>query len=159
MVAKWTRKVVSSYLASRSGKSCKLPAGAAADWTSCSSISHRCSVGLRSGEFGGHSNTLNSLFCSSNHSRNTCAVWWGAFSCWKRPLPWGHTVAMKGFVFGPQWLLGRCNISNWHLCDHLDQGIINKTQPRASHRTWLSQTHQTRWPFSIWSKVPKISCR
>ncbi|KAF7651609.1 hypothetical protein LDENG_00107270 [Lucifuga dentata] len=55
-------------VSSRSFKSCKLRGGASMDWTCLSSTSHRRSIRLRSGEFGGQVNTLNSLSCSSNHS-------------------------------------------------------------------------------------------
>lgn len=36
---------------------------------------HRCSIGLKSGEFGGQFVTLNFLSCSSNHSWSTFSVW------------------------------------------------------------------------------------
>jgi len=66
-------------------KSCKLWGGASMDRTCLFSTSHRCSFGLRSGEFGGQVNTSNSLLCSSNHS-------WTFFALWQmRPQPPGNT--------------------------------------------------------------------
>ena len=44
-------------VSSRSFKSCKLQGGASMDQTCLSSTSHRCMIGLRSGEFGGKVNT------------------------------------------------------------------------------------------------------
>lgn len=57
------------HISSRSFKSCKLGSGASLDQICWSSTSQRCSIGLRSVEFGRQDNTLkNSLSCSSNHS-------------------------------------------------------------------------------------------
>lgn len=47
----------------RSFKPNNLRGGAAIDRTWWSSTSHRCSVGLRTGEFGGQGNTLTSSLC------------------------------------------------------------------------------------------------
>ncbi|XP_051801618.1 vascular endothelial growth factor C isoform X3 [Acanthochromis polyacanthus] len=54
---------------SRSFEACKLRGVASMKWTCLSSTSHRCSIGLRFGEFGGQVNTSNFLLCSSNHSK------------------------------------------------------------------------------------------
>ena len=48
-------------VSSRSFKSCKLRGGASVDWTCLTCTSHRCSIGLRSGKFGGQVNSSNSL--------------------------------------------------------------------------------------------------
>ncbi len=45
--------------------------------------SQRCSVGLRSGDCGGHLSKVNSLSCSWNQSEMIWALWHGALSCWK----------------------------------------------------------------------------
>ena len=70
-------------------KSCKLRGRATIDRTYCSSTFHRCSIGLRSGEFGGQGSTLNSSSRSSNRSGKKCAVW-------QRLLPLGSTVTTNG---------------------------------------------------------------
>ena len=83
-------------VSSRSFKSCMLQGGASMDWICLSSTSHRCSIGLRSGEFGGQVNTSNLLLCSSNHSWNMFVFLHGVLSCWKKPQPSGNIVSMKG---------------------------------------------------------------
>ncbi len=45
--------------------------------------SQRCSIGLRSGDCGGHLRKVNSLSCSRNQSEMIWALWHGALSCWK----------------------------------------------------------------------------
>ncbi len=52
-------------------------------WISRSSTSQRCSIGLRSGDCGGHLSKVNSLSCSRNQSEMIWALWHGALSCWK----------------------------------------------------------------------------
>jgi len=54
-------------VSSRSFKSWKLRGGASMGRTCLSNTPHRCSIALRSGEFGGQVNTLKSSLCSSNH--------------------------------------------------------------------------------------------
>lgn len=49
---------------------------------------------LGSAEFGGRVKALGS--CSSGYSWAVFAVWWGALSCWGRPLLSWHMVAMGG---------------------------------------------------------------
>lgn len=71
------------------------------DQTCFSCTSHICSIGLRSWEFGGQVNTLNSWLCSLNHSWTIFAVWQGTFSSWKRPRPSGKTISMKGCTWSP----------------------------------------------------------
>ncbi len=48
-----------------------------------STTSQRCSIGLRSGKFGGQLSKVNSLSCSRNQSEMIWALWHGALSCWK----------------------------------------------------------------------------
>ncbi len=48
-----------------------------------STTSQRCSIGLRSGDCGGHLSKANSLSCSRNQSEMIWALWHGALSCWK----------------------------------------------------------------------------
>ncbi len=50
---------------------------------SCSTTSQRCSIGLRSGDWGGHLRKVNSLSCSRNQSQIIWALWHVALSCWK----------------------------------------------------------------------------
>ncbi len=45
-----------------------------------STTSQMCSIGLRSGDCGGHLSKLNSLSCSRNQSEMIWALWYGAFS-------------------------------------------------------------------------------
>ncbi len=52
-------------------------------WNSRSTTSQRCSVGLRSGDCGGHLSKVNSLSCSRNQSEMIWALWHGALSSWK----------------------------------------------------------------------------
>ena len=63
---------------------------------------HRFSIGLRSGEFGGQVNI--NLLCSSNHSWTIFAWWHSALFRWKRPQPSGNTVSMKGFIWSATML-------------------------------------------------------
>ncbi len=51
-------------------------------WISLSTTSQRCSIGLRSGDCGGHLSKVNSLSCSRNQSEMIWALWHGALSCW-----------------------------------------------------------------------------
>ncbi len=52
-------------------------------WISRSTTSQRCSIGLRSGDCGGHLSKVNSLSCSRNQSEIIWALWHGALCCWK----------------------------------------------------------------------------
>ncbi len=52
-------------------------------WISRSTTSQRCSIGLRSGDCGGHLSKVNSLSGSRNQSEMIWALWHGALSCWK----------------------------------------------------------------------------
>ncbi len=96
-------------ISSRSFKSCKLRGGASMDQICWSCTSHRCSIGLRAGKFGGQGNTLNSLSCSSHCPWTIFTVWQGTLSCWKRPLSSENTIAIKGCTFnsrqGSSWAL------------------------------------------------------
>ena len=56
-------------------KSCKLWGGASTDWTGLSSTSHRWSIGLRSGEFGGPSQHLKLIVWLLKRSWNISALW------------------------------------------------------------------------------------
>jgi len=51
--------------------------------SSRSTTSQRCSIGLRSGDCGGHFSTVNSLSGSRNQFEIIRALWHGALSCWK----------------------------------------------------------------------------
>jgi len=51
--------------------------------TSSSTTCQRCSIGLRSGDCGGHFSTVNSLSCSKNQFDMISDLWHGALSCWK----------------------------------------------------------------------------
>ncbi len=50
----------------------------------------KCSIGLRSGDCGGHLSKVNSLSCSRNQSEMIWALWHGALSCWKYIRRWVH---------------------------------------------------------------------
>ncbi len=52
-------------------------------WISRSITSQICSIGLRSGDCGGHLSKVNSLSCSRNQSEMIWALWHGALSCRK----------------------------------------------------------------------------
>ncbi len=67
-------------LASRS--CCRIVSGTSMMWISRSTTSQRCSIGLRSGDCGGHLSKVNSLSCSRNQSEIIWALWHGALSCW-----------------------------------------------------------------------------
>ncbi len=51
-------------------------------WISHSTTLQRCSIGLRSGDCGGHLSKVNSLSCSRNQSEMIWDLWHGALSCW-----------------------------------------------------------------------------
>jgi len=68
-------------------------------WISCSTTSQRCSIGLRSGDCGGHLSKVNSLSCSRNQSEMIWALWHGALSCWMLPSEDGYTVVIKGWTW------------------------------------------------------------
>lgn len=74
-------------------------------------------------EIWGFKSTPWTLLCSSNYSWTMLAVWQGALSCWKRPLPSGHTVAVKGctWVCNNVWVGGK------------DPRFPSGTLARASH--------------------------
>ncbi len=59
-------------------------------WISRSTTSQRCSIGLRSGDCGGHLSKVNSLSCSRNQSGTIWALCHGALSCWKYIRRWVH---------------------------------------------------------------------
>ncbi len=64
-----------------------------------STTSQRCSIGLRSGDCGGHLSKVNSLSCSRNQSEMIWALWHGALSCWKQPSEDEYTVVIKGWTW------------------------------------------------------------
>ncbi len=68
-------------------------------WISRSTTSQRCSIGLRSGDCGGHLSKVNSLSCSRNQSEMIWALWHGALSCWKYSSEDGYTVVIKGWTW------------------------------------------------------------
>ncbi len=55
-----------------------------------STTSQRCSIGLRSGDCGGHLSKVNSLSCSRNQSEMIWALWHDALSCWSSIRRWVH---------------------------------------------------------------------
>ena len=59
--------------------SCALRGRASSDQT-CSGMSYGSSIGLGSGEFGGHVDALSSLSCSSGHPWTVLEVWQGELS-------------------------------------------------------------------------------
>lgn len=81
------------------------------DWTGSSSTSHRCLVGLRSGEYGGY--TLNSLSCSWKHSWTMSAVLQEASSYWTWTIR--DPVAIKGhFTRSSSWCGNSHALSRLH---------------------------------------------
>ncbi len=64
-----------------------------------STTSQRCSIGLRSGDCGGHLSKVNSMSCSRNQSEMIWALWHGALSCWKYSSEDGYTVVIKGWTW------------------------------------------------------------
>jgi len=73
-------------------------------WSSDSTTSQRCSIGLRSGECGGHFSTVNSLSCSRNQFEKIQALWHDALSYWKWPWEDGYMVAIKGWTWSETML-------------------------------------------------------
>ncbi len=70
-------------ISSRSYKSYRLWGGASVDWICWSSSSNRCSIWLKSGEFGNHeANTLNTFMFLKQFLKHFCSV----LPQWKRPL-------------------------------------------------------------------------
>ncbi len=63
-----------------------------------STTSQRCSIGLRSGDCGGHLSKVNSLSCSRNQSEMIWSLWHDALSCWKYIRRW-YTVVIKGWTW------------------------------------------------------------
>ncbi len=64
-----------------------------------STTSQSCSIGLRSGDCGGHLSKVNSLSCSRNQSEMIWALRHGALSCWKYLSEDGYTVVIKGWTW------------------------------------------------------------
>ncbi len=62
-----------------------------------STTSQSCSIGLRSGDCGGHLSKVISSSCSRNQSEMIWALWDGALSC--RILEDGYTVVIKGWTW------------------------------------------------------------
>ncbi len=79
-------------------------------WISRSTTSQRCSIGLRSGDCGGHLSKVNSLSCSRNQSEMIWALWHGALllksvelllcssvqTWFTRPSVWGLFITLFG---------------------------------------------------------------
>ncbi len=63
--------------------SCRFVGCTSMMWISRSTTSQKCSIGLRSGDCGGHLSKLNSFSCSRNQSEMIWALWHGALSYWK----------------------------------------------------------------------------
>lgn len=64
---------------------CKLAGCTSTMWILCSTISHSCSIGLKSGDRGGHFNTMNWLSCSRDQFEMIWALWHDILYCWKHP--------------------------------------------------------------------------
>ncbi len=52
-------------------------------WISRSTTSQSCTIGLRSGDYGGHLSKVNSLSCSRTQCEMIWALWHAALSFWK----------------------------------------------------------------------------
>ncbi len=106
------------------------------------------SVRLRSGESGGQGNILNSLSCSSTHSWTVFAVWQGVLSCWKKPLPSGNTIAMKGvyLVCNTLLIVGICQ-SNIHM---------NARMPCYSYRLSVVYLSAIHFVLSEWVDLDTV---
>ncbi len=68
----WSILII-GMIASRS--CCRFVGCTSVMWISRSTTSQRCSVGLRSGDCGGHLSKVNSLSCSRNQSERIWALW------------------------------------------------------------------------------------
>ncbi len=77
-----------------------------------STTSQRCSIGLRSGDCGGHLSKVNSLSCSRNQSEMIWALWHGALSCWKLPSEDWYTV-IKNFSVCQKTDLPHTELYHW----------------------------------------------
>ncbi len=98
----WFNKVLETFLRDlvhidmiASHSCCRFVGCTSMMWISRSTTSQRCSIGLRSGDCGGHLSKVNSLSCSRNQSEMIWALWHGALSCWKYIRRW-YTVVIKG---------------------------------------------------------------
>ncbi len=78
-------------------------------WISRSTTSQRCSIGLRSGDCGGHLSKVNSLSCSRNQSEMIWALWHGALSCWKYIRRWVH-CSHEGMDISRLWRLNNAQL-------------------------------------------------
>ncbi len=67
-------------------------------WISRSTTSQRCSIGLRSGDCGGHLSKVNSLSCSRNQSEMIWALWRCIILLDKYIRRW-YTVVIKGWTW------------------------------------------------------------
>ena len=61
--------------------------------------SNKCSIGLRSGDCGGHLSKVKSPSCSWNLSCTIWALWHGALSYWKKPSPLGYAIHITGWTW------------------------------------------------------------
>ena len=64
-----------------------------------SSISHKCSIGLRSGDWDGHGIWFTLFSCSSNYSVTTRALWMGALSSYGAIAMIAKIMACPTFLY------------------------------------------------------------
>ncbi len=74
-------------------------------WISRSTTSQRCSIGLRSGDCGGHLSKVNSLSCSRNQSEMIWALWHVHYPAGSSIRRWVHCSQRDGH--GQQQYSGR----------------------------------------------------
>ncbi len=126
-------------------------------WISRSTTSQRCSIGLRSGDCGGHLSKVNSLWCSRNQSETIWALCHGALSCWKYIRRW-YTVVIKGWTWSATIL--RC-LNDAQLVLKCPK-CANKISPTPPPPAWTIETKQDGFMLSCSLRqtlILKSECR
>ncbi len=132
-------------------------------WISRSTTSQRCSIGLRSGDCGGHLSKVNSLSCSRNQSEMSWALWHSALSCWKYIRRWEYCGHKEIDVVSRNtlWCLNDAQFWRtqsvarkylytitphpaWTVDTRQKRSMLSKHPNDAAE----SETHQSRQPFS-----------
>ena len=117
-------------------------------------INQRCSIGLRSGDWGGHTMTSNSW--SSNHFLAFLLVCLGSLSCWKIMSSWDLSK-IQGFAEAPPPGSEHKGQHPSYLQFYMEtQPLPRSYSPRAWQillQTWLSLLQAYHWgpplPFSM----------
>lgn len=103
-------------------------------WVSDSTTSQICSVGLRSGDYGCHLSTVDSMSSQRNQFEMNEAL-----TCWKQQSDEGYSMIMKGWTWSAA-LAGQTVVFKW--CSTATKGhkLCQENIPTTLHHYFQSES-------------------